>query len=157
MLALANANGLYCQNLGAPIGGEWMKIDHVFVRQNSYSSFPLIAVEHENGDFVGTNGQLPQGDDENARGEWAFWKSLSMRCHLSVLVAYPRSDQRADVLYTVTTMLQGWANEFNAVPGALILLGWWSDGGFHNPVEPYERFVVQWQTGQVRVVPVPWP
>jgi hypothetical protein len=149
MLAMAERFGVFCQNkqrssvLGASPerDREWMNIDHVFVKAYDYDSFPLVAVEHENGGL--------------AKIQWAFWKVLSMRSKLSVLVAYPsharmRSGEAIGVL---GRMASSWANTYGGPPTCLLLLGWWDYG----PVLPeiYGPFVAAQVGGGVDLVPAP--
>ena len=60
MQSVAEADGLYCKSHQHPTDrGEWMQIDHVFVENNDYADFPIVAVEHENGGLGSKDGDLP--------------------------------------------------------------------------------------------------
>jgi len=115
------ARGIHCQNR---FGGaeEWMKVDHVFVLKNAYDSFPIIAVEHENGSLGSPDNELadPEG---KAAIEWALWKVLSMRSHLAVLVAYPGSKKENRTIEVAEQMLAAWQQEYSPKTKVLILLG----------------------------------
>lgn len=104
-----------------------MKIDHVFVEDNRYDCFPLIAVEHENGN-VSPNvrlGALPPGTDRKAHIEWAMWKVLAMQAHLRVLVCYPWHNDKNDVLARLAEMTAAHKRSYQKMPNVLLLLGWW--------------------------------
>ena len=105
MQAVAKKHGLHCQNLTN--GGEWMTVDHVFVEGNNYVNFPLVAVEHENGDISKSakRGELPVAGKDAANIEWACWKALAMRSHLSVLVAYPWAKDKEKTLKVLASIV----------------------------------------------------
>lgn len=135
MQTIAARNELYCQNRasdtsGSRKGEEWMRIDHIFVARGAggipgYDQFPLIVVEHENGELGGMDGELPPGDADQASVEWSFWKTLSVRAKLSVLVAYPNKNQKPDAFSELNTMLSAWRRTYDEIPNVLVLLGWW--------------------------------
>ncbi|MCU0665390.1 MAG: hypothetical protein MUC50_24075 [Myxococcota bacterium] len=127
----------YCQNKkkhrdGSSREQEWMEIDHVFMSSDpshsaadrsvpaDYNSFPLVVVEHEHGGFGSkvdpSTGQIKhKNNTQNSSIEWAFWKCLSMRCKLSVLVAYPAINLErslANSLARFNTMASGWLRTY---------------------------------------------
>ena len=124
MLEVAENNNVYCQNLSTENRREeWMNVDHVFVEKNEYNCFPLVAVEHENGGLGGKRGELPGPHVKKASIEWAAWKCLTMRCHLSVLIAYPE-DEEKNALSELCQMLEGWQTSYpGQIPNILIILG----------------------------------
>jgi hypothetical protein len=99
-----------------------MKVDHTFLEKDEYNCFPLIAAEHENGGLGSRDGKLP-GPKGNASIEWALWKVLSIRAHLSVLVAYPGRDSQDKALHAVGQMLRAWQAEYQAATEVLVLFG----------------------------------
>ncbi len=133
MLALGTRAKLHCQNnrTNKQYKCEWMKIDHIFTPKDAYDSFPLIAVEHENGDFDKATkiGELP-APERSAKIEWALWKVLSVRCQLSVLVAYPRIKVKDNAMKVLEQMLSGWKLHYGMTPNSLILFGWIEDRGY---------------------------
>jgi len=143
MLQLANDSeqDLRCQNLRT--AGEWMNVDHVFVSENRYDAFPLIAVEHENGNLVSRNGELP--DPRVHCIEWAFWKVLTMSAHLAVCVAYPwgRTDEEKRTALTVfEKMACGFRDTYERHPRVLLMLGWWDENAYAKPLSDlYESYV----------------
>ncbi len=155
MLEIANTQKLHCQNRANTLcpGQEWMKIDHIFVKKDKkgtppYDSFPLIAVEHENGEFGGSDGNLPPGDKQYASIEWAFWKVLSMRSKLSVLVAYSKQEQ-GDGKKELQKMIDGWRNTYdNKNPKVLVLMGWHDGAKFTKEENIYSAYCVD-EEGQL--------
>lgn len=130
MLALAKEHGLHCQNLKSDRPGEWMKVDHVFVEQNTYAHFPIVVVEHENGDLgaASKRGVVPHGDERGTFIEWAAWKALTMQAKLHVLVAYPRKGDKVNALGVLSRMVEAYAMTYGIEPNVLFLLGWWDLG-----------------------------
>ena len=159
MKQLAADGGMYCQNylsseFGESTEKEWMNVDHVFVdSRKGYDRFPQIVVEHENGGFGTTLDEMETGelaDPAKARAsiEWAFWKCLSMRAKLSVLVAYPwgrNQDDRDFAMNVLGQIASGWVRSFSTEGlNCLVLLGWWKNGGPARPLDDlYEPFVVE--------------
>ena len=144
MQAIAKAEGLHCQNkLATSHYKEVMAIDHVLSRSVAYDSFPLIAVEHENGPLGSRDGSLPVvGTGEYI--EWALWKVLAMRAHLAVAVVYPYKDNSAEFHKVVGMMLRGWEEDYGSLPSLLILAGWWRRPDRNGPADPptlYEALV----------------
>jgi len=143
MRLLANKHDLYCQNKRGH--SEWMCVDHVIVRQTkTYADFPIIAVEHENGDLspASKSGELPPGDDPRAKIEWAAWKVLTMKAKLHVLVAYPWKKDKDNALKVLARMVDGYVATFGVVPNALFLLGWWRSPhpGWTTAEQLYEAY-----------------
>lgn len=127
MQALGTKFGVHCQNYSSARPGEWMKVDHVFVAQDSYVNFPLVAVEHENGDISSRakGGRIPPGDARGAYIEWACWKAIAMRSRLAVLVAYPYEKDKNAVLDLLAKIVDGARLTYGGLPSVLFLLGWW--------------------------------
>lgn len=125
MLEVAENNKVYCQNRSTENRREeWMNVDCVFVEKNEYNRFPLVAVEHENGGLGGKDGQLPGPHVKNASIEWAAWKCLAMRCHLSVLVAYPENKKENALIEELCQMLEGWQVTYpGQIPKFLVIFG----------------------------------
>jgi hypothetical protein len=156
MLQLARETNLYCQNRQSPTPSEWMKVDHVFVRENRYDSFPVIAVEHDNGDVSDDTkqGEIPDGAAKGAYVEWAFWKVLAMRANLGVIVAYPWKRDLDHVLSVLGRMATGFRREYDRLPPVLLLLGWWESksawrSDLYTPYVPKEA-----EGGKVEIVPL---
>jgi hypothetical protein len=160
MLDLARNDGLYCQNRQSPVPGEWMKIDHVFVSKNDYQHFPLIAVEHENGDISRASkaGNLPAGNTPGAYIEWATWKMLAMQAALHVLVAYPWKADKTPALLSLSRIVEGYFKTFGTIPNALFLLGWWdrSCNGVWSAEGLYEAYVPEDQGGAISLARASW-
>jgi len=115
----------------------------VLSRSSAYDSFPLIAVEHENGRLGSRDGRLP-GVGTGEYIEWALWKVLAMRAHLAVAVVYPYQDDGEKFRAVVGMMLRGWENDYETLPPLLILAGWWRRPDRNGPADPptlYEALV----------------
>jgi len=131
MTDLANQACLHVQQKRDRSGDEWMRVDHVFVSPaKSYAEFPLVVVEHENGDLSSKSkrGEVPDGNEPGAFMEWAVWKALAMVAKLHVVVAYPWLHDRPSALRVIAEMVAGRTASLPPVPNALFLLGWWSRG-----------------------------
>ena len=153
-------NGYYCQNYlkkempkreEGTSEKEWMNIDHVFVGADKpYDEFPFIVVEHENGGFGSEKEdcdvKLASPNKTKAPIEWAFWKCLTMRAKLNVLVAYPRENDRWFARSVLERIAGGW---YRTYPGqelnSLVLFGWSDHKGLVKNAGPdmYEPFVVR--------------
>lgn len=132
MLKVAEGMGYHCQNRSTPDDHtEWMNIDHVFVeKSHEYDQFPIITVEHENGGLGGDGKKLPSPEKKYAPMEWAFWKCLSMKCQLSVLVAYPERNEE-DAIKEFDMMLKGWCTTYKGQhPNVLVMFGDNGDASF---------------------------
>lgn len=129
---------LHCQNRKGN-REEWLKVDHLFLQQNAYDYFPVIAVEHENGALGSPHDKLanPEG---RAAIEWALWKVLSVRSHLAVLVAYPGETRKARAIEVTEQMLRAWQEEYSPNTKVLVLIGpakveQTQIGDFYKPLE----------------------
>jgi hypothetical protein len=156
MQDIARAEGLYCQNHQHPSSpGEWMNIDHAFVEDNDYADFPIVGVEHENGGLGSKAGELPEAQTGEYI-EWAYWKTLALRCRLSVLVAYPYVGQKAIALAVLGKMASRWMGQHRAVPNSLVLFGWWrnDDTGPEDAGTIYDAYVTAAVGDPVALVPL---
>jgi hypothetical protein len=156
---LARKAGLHCQNKESNPSGEWMKVDHVFVRRNAYDAFPLVAVEHDNGAVsrATARGEMPDGATKGAYIEWAFWKVLTMRAKLGVLVAYPWEKDREVLIEVLARMVAGFRAEYGSLPPALLLLGWWQlprNATWRSAEFLYSPYVPKDREGTVVLVPL---
>jgi len=156
---LAGKAGLQCQNKQSPRSGEWMNIDHVLVRSDTFAAFPVVAVEHENRDAseATKRGQMPTGTTKSPHIEWALWKVLAMRAKLSVLVAYPWEKDRDSVLKILAEIVAGFRNEYGMPPPALLLLGWWQlprNATWMSAEFLYRPYVPVDRKGTVALVPL---
>jgi hypothetical protein len=156
---LARRGGLHCQNKESKPSGEWMKVDHVFARRNAYDAFPVIAVEHDNGSVSAATkrGEMPLGTTKGTYIEWAFWKALTMRARLGVLVAYPWQGDQDAVLAVLGAMIAGFREEYDHLPPALLLLGWWElprNATWTSAERLYNAYVPSDDNGIVTLVPL---
>lgn len=123
---IAQRSSYHCQSLQyMRKPGEWLKIDHVFVKESSWCHFPDVVGEHENGDFVPSVPNSAPDYDEGLAITWAFWKALSVHAHLPVLVAYPWKHQKEDLFEEFGTMAEAWTSFYKREFKCLFLLGWW--------------------------------
>lgn len=139
MQAVAEASGLHCYNKGAKRPYEVLNVDHVFARSDGYDTFPIVAVEHENGNLGSRGGELPRANS-GEHIEWAVWKALALRVELSVAVVYPYVRKRDAFESVVSKMVAGWSRQHGRAAPLLILAGWWNrkPSGLAQMPELYE-------------------
>ncbi|RKH06543.1 hypothetical protein D7X32_05015 [Corallococcus carmarthensis] len=114
---------------------EVLNVDHVFAESDAYDKFPLISVEHENGDLGSRDGELPN-PNSGEYIEWAIWKALALRVELSVAVVYPFIDTRSSFESVIVTMVEGWKSQHGQTAPLLILAGWWSRNPYDLACRP---------------------
>jgi hypothetical protein len=143
---MAKNNSYHCESrMCTKKPGEWLNIDHVFVNEYTWGSFPDVAVEHENGDFVSASANSSVYHDEGSAITWAFWKAMSVQSHLPVIAAYPWKNQKDQLFKQFSAMAQSWAKFYERDFRCLFLLGWWNqaDDTACDPISLYEIYLLQ--------------
>lgn len=150
MLAIARENRLVCYNYLST--DRRLPVDHVFIHAPARStSFPLIAVSHVD---VGIGDDPLTANELMDSVERGYWRCLSTRAHLHVLVAYVSGIIRQRLLRELRAIAMGWCHTYGELPDSLVLLGWLDANRRPRPDfdDRYEHLVVEDYMGELILV-----